>query len=151
MRWAWRWQRRDCCCFDKGGKKGERKDGLHQGTAFSARADSAVCGNRKVNKKSGLSPPSLPPKSATHQSLAHAGDFMQFPIRQKKRPILTIGRLLCTETNRGARVYITARAPLCRCAGNECRRSCDERNRQRSRERAGCSAAKRDCSCGWSG
>ena len=25
--------------------------------------------------KSGLSPPSLPPKSATHQSLAHAGDF----------------------------------------------------------------------------
>jgi len=31
--------------------------------------------------KSGLSPPSLPPKPATHQSLAHAGDFAQFPIR----------------------------------------------------------------------
>jgi hypothetical protein len=30
--------------------------------------------------KSGLSLPSLPPKSATHQSLAHADGFMQFPI-----------------------------------------------------------------------
>ncbi len=31
--------------------------------------------------KSGLSPPSPPPKFVTHQSLAHAGDFTQFPIR----------------------------------------------------------------------
>ena len=31
--------------------------------------------------KSGLSLPSPPPKSVTHQSLAHAGDFVQFPIR----------------------------------------------------------------------
>ena len=30
--------------------------------------------------KSGLSPPSPPPKSAAHQSLAHTGDFVQFPI-----------------------------------------------------------------------
>ena len=36
------------------------------------------------SKKSGLSPPSPPPKSATHQSLAHAGDFVQFPIHLKK-------------------------------------------------------------------
>ena len=37
-----------------------------------------------VNKLSGLSPPLPPPKSATHQSLAHAGDFTQFPIHLKK-------------------------------------------------------------------
>ena len=36
--------------------------------------------------KSGLSPPSLPPKSATHQSLAHADGFMQFPTHQKIQP-----------------------------------------------------------------
>ncbi len=34
--------------------------------------------------QNGLSPPSLPSKSDTHQSLAHAGDFTQFPIRKKK-------------------------------------------------------------------
>ena len=37
-------------------------------------------------QKSGLSPPSPPPKPATHQGLAHAGDFVQFPICQKKQP-----------------------------------------------------------------
>ena len=33
---------------------------------------------------SGLSPPSPPPKSVTHQSPAYAGDFTQFPIHLKK-------------------------------------------------------------------
>ena len=38
--------------------------------------------------KSRLSPPSLPPQSAKHQSLAYAGGFMQFPIRNKVKPLL---------------------------------------------------------------
>ncbi len=46
------------------------------------------CIHNTASTKSGLSPPSLPPKSATHQSLAHAGDFTQFPIRQKNAPSL---------------------------------------------------------------
>lgn len=43
-----------------------------------------VFDNSSGSEKSGLIPPSPPPQSATHQSLAHTGDFVQFPIRQKR-------------------------------------------------------------------
>ena len=96
--------------------------------------------------KNGLSPPSLPPKFATHQSLAHAGDFCAISCTLKEKASLKEGDLKNSATCHsiiGTFLFLPAsasgRRTLCESSASapKCARLCAQPNHTAAaRERA---------------